>query len=286
MEECLGRFVEALICQWPEKNVRVPVGTGFNTYLSVNEATEDARIWFHSWYRNAKFKESIGQTQEILDDLDAGDQQLLGYSFSQPRCHYRPKRNHVDFNDIIGRSAPSLSPARLENFDSWVVQQDEDGRDRSDLKSLLGRLLSESSGRYEQLYAIDLVKSFDSVDNSAEGRLSGSPNALKPLLEEHLTRCKTHVDDVYQMIRHRLQVETSTARRLACGAKMWPRLSTTSLQQHLARGKVASLRDDWKSSLIEYRMAISNLQRAERLITCLGKDSELLSELGNPGHQG
>lgn len=73
VEECLSRFVEALICQWPEKNVRVPVGTGFNTYLSVNKATEDTRIWFHSWYRNAKFKESIGQTQEILDDLDAGD---------------------------------------------------------------------------------------------------------------------------------------------------------------------------------------------------------------------
>jgi hypothetical protein len=33
-------------------------------------------------------------------------------------------------------------------------------------------------------------------------------------------------------------------------------------------------------------MAISKLQRAERLLTCLGKESELLSELDNPGHQG
>ena len=285
-EECLDRFVDALICQWPQENVRDPVGTGFNTYLSVNEAVQDARIWFHSWYRNAVFKESIGQTQEILDDLDAGDQQLLGYSFSQPRYHYRPKRSHVELNDIMGRSTPSFSPVCLENFDSWVGRQDEEWGDRGELKSFLSRLLSKSSGRYEQRYAIDLVESFDSLHGRAEGRLSGSPEALKPLLEEHLTRCKNHVDEVYQTIRYRLQAEASTTRRLACGAKMWPRLSTTSLLQHLARGKVASLRDDWKRSLIEYGVAISNLQRAERLLTCPGKDSELLSELGNPGHQG
>lgn len=46
MEKCLSRFVDALICQWPEENVRDPVGTGFDTYISVNEATKDARIWF------------------------------------------------------------------------------------------------------------------------------------------------------------------------------------------------------------------------------------------------
>lgn len=285
-EECLGRFVDALISQWPEENVRDPVGTGFNTYLSVNEATKDARTWFHSWYRNAKFKEFIGQTQEILDDLNAADQQLLDYSFSQPRYRYRPKRSYVELNDIMGRSAPNFSAACLGNFDSWVGQQDEEWGDRGELKSLLSRLLTKSSGRYEQRYATDLVESFHSLHKRAEGILSGSPKVLKPLLEEHLTRCKNHVNEVYQTIRYRLQAETSTTRRLACGAKMWPRLSTTSLLQHLARGKVASLRDHWKRSLIEYGVAISNLQRAERLLTCLGKDSELLSELGNPGHQG
>ena len=285
-EECLGRFVDALICQWPEGNVRDPVGIGFDTYISVNEAMEDIRIWFHSWYRNARFKESISGIQGILDDLNAGDQELLGYSFSQPHYHYRPKRSHVDFNDIMGRPAPSFSPARLECFDSWIDQQDQDGGDRGELKSLLSRLLLKSSSGYDQRYAIDLMESFDSPYNRAEGRLSGSPKALKLLLEEHLTRCKNHVDEVYQMIRRCLEVETSTTRELACGAKMWPRLSTTSLLQHLARGKVAALREDWKFCLIEYGLAISNLQRVQRLLTCLGKDSELLSELANPGHQG
>ena len=286
VEECLGRFVDDLICQWPQENVRIPVGPGFDTYISTNKATENVRAYFRKWYRNAKFKESISRIQDILDDLDAGDQMLPGYSFSRPPYRYLSKRNHVDLSDIMGRSAPSLSPARLNNFDSWIGQQDEDERDRSDLGLLFSRIASKSSGRYEQLYAKNLAESYNSLHNRAECRLSGSPKALKPLLEEHLTQCKNHVNYVYQTIRHRLQAERSTTRRLACVARMWPRLSPTSLLQQLSHGKAASLRDDWKVSLIQYGLAISKLQRAERLLMCLRKDSELLGELGNPGHQG
>jgi len=131
-----------------------------------------------------------------------------------------------------------------------------------------------------------LGKSFDSLRGSAEKRLSASSEMLKPLLKHNLTLCETHAKDVYITICRCLQTETLITHRLACGAKMWPRLSTISLLQHLAGGKEASLRDDWKGSLIEYGLAISNWQRAERLLKCISNSSELLSELDNAGHQG
>ena len=278
--------MDALICQWPEENVCDPVEIDFNTYIHVNEAMKDIRMRFHHWYRNAKFKEYIGEIQEILDDLNAEDQELLGYNFAQPHYQYCQKQNHITFSDIMGRSAPSFSPVCPEKFDTWVGKQDEKTGNRDELQSLLSRLLSKASGGYERRYASDLVKSFDSLPSSAEGRLNGSPKTLKPLLEDHLTRCKKHVDGLYQKIRRRLEAETSITREIACGAKMWPRLSTVSLLQCLARGRVTSLHDDWKSCLTEYGVSISNLQRAQRLLTCLGKESELLSELANTGHQG
>ena len=285
-EECRGRFVDALICQWPKENVCDPVDIDFNTYIYVNDAMKDIRVCFHRWYHNARFKEYIGKIQEILDDLNAADQELLGYSFAQPHYRYCQKQNHIAFSDIMSKPAPSLPPICPGKFDTWVGKQDDKTENRSELQSLLSRLLSKGSGGYERRYARDLVKSFKSLPSSAEGRLSRSPKKLKPLLEEHLTRCKKHVDGLYQIICHRLEAQTSTTRQIACRARMWPRLSTISLLQCLARGKVASLRDDWKSCLTEYGVAISNLQRAQRLLTCLGKAPELLSELANPGHQG
>ena len=285
-EGCCGRFVDALICQWPKENVCDPEDIDFNTYICVKAAMEDIRICFQGWYRNARFKEYIGEIQEILDCLNAEDQALLGYSFAQPHYQYFQKQNHIAFSDIMGRSAPSLPPLCPEKFDTWVGKQDDKTGSRTEFQSLLLRLLEKASGGYERRYASDLEKSFISLPSSEEGRLCRSPKTLKPLLGKHLTRCKKHVHRLYQIIRRCLEAGTSITRQIACGARMWPRLSTVSILQCLARGKVASLRDDWRFCLTEYGVAISTLQRAQRLLTCLEKESELLSELANPGHRG
>ena len=286
MEKCLGAYVDALICQSHEASVHNPAGGDFDTYILVNEATEDARTWFQSWYRNAKFQKYVGQLQKVLDDLVAPDENLPLYFYSQPYCRYSSKLNHIDFDDLLRRPAPSLSLARLENFDPWIDEQPEAQEGHSKLKSLLIRLLAECPSGYEQRYAIDLMKSFGSLHETVDVKLNGPTEALKPLLESHLRLCKGHVDHIYKMICHCLQEEVSFTRQLACAANMWPRLSTISLLQNLAGDKVVTLPDEWKGALIEYGLAISHLQRAERLLARLGDDLELLSELSNPGHQG
>ena len=111
MRERVSHFVDALIYQWPKANVCAPVGVDFNVYISVDEAVMNTRVWFQSWCHNAKFKEFIGQLQGILDNINAGDHKLLGYTFSQPDYHCCPNRSHVNFDNIMGRSAPSLPPA-------------------------------------------------------------------------------------------------------------------------------------------------------------------------------
>lgn len=285
LDDCLDDFVDGLVCQWPVENIRVPIGAQLNIYISLKEATDSARTWFQNWYQNAKFKESIGEIQEILNGLISGDQKLQGYFISMPQYFYQPKQSHVIFGDIASRPAPKLFQASRRNFDSWVGEQDEDRAEHDKLKSLLARLLSESPGGFEKQYAMDLLKSFDSLSGSAETRLIKSSEELKQPLTEHLGWCQKHADTVYQIICHCLQEETSITRRLACRSKMWPRLSTTSLFHHLI-GESASLRDDWKSCLVEYGVAVSNLQRAERLLASIGNNVELLNELGNPGHQG
>ena len=284
-EGFVSRFVDALTCQWPAADIRGPVGTDFGIYISIDKAVKEAQTWFRRWYCNARFKEFIGATQDIIANLTVGDQALVEYSFSEPDYHYDPKQSYVKLSDIMERSAPLLCSAAAENFDSWICQENPDRVNRSELKSLLARNLPKSLGRFQDRYKIDLLGSFNSLLDCVEHRLSGSPYALKALLENHLKLCKSHVDDIGRKIRQCLQAEASILRRLACGAKVWPRLSTTALLQCLANDKVASVQEDWKDTLIAYGIAISNLQRTERLLACIGKDSELLSELSNPGHQ-
>ena len=283
---CVKTFVDALIKQWPTVDVDNPTSIDVSTYISTEEATEDVRTWFQSWYRNAKFKDYIDRAQVILDNIMVGDHSLVEYSFSKPTYNYSHKRGFVNLEDIMARPAPNLSPAPFEDFGAWAVQQQsEDDVDHKKLDVFLEDLLSKSTVGFEQRYANDLLQSFESLRSIADIKLSGSSKGLKRLLKFHLTRCIKHVKSVYHMICASLQAELSVSRRLACNSKMWPRLSTTSLLQHLAVGKVSRLRDDWRDSLITYGLAISTLQRAQRLLICEENGLELLNELKNPGHQ-
>jgi hypothetical protein len=224
--------------------------------------------------------------QELLNKLNADNQRLTRYSFTRPIYCYRPKQNHVDLNDLMERSAPTLSAANPVNFDSWIGQRNENESDRSDLMKFLSHLTSRASGRrYEYRYAKDLAESSKSLDSCTECKINGSIEALQPLLEKYMTQCRKHVDDVYHTIRHHLRSEKATARQLACKTNMWPRLSVTSLLRQLAYSQTASLRDEWKHSLVKFGESISKQQRAQRLLACCEDESELLAELDNPGHQ-
>ena len=286
VERHLCDFVDVLIRQWPIQNVREPDDHDLSTYISVKQATDKANIWFDRWFRNAAFQDFITRTQCVMNDLIADDQIPATYLYSQPQYHSTPKQGHVTLDELLGRSAPRTSPAPLEIFDSWMCQPHTDRADHRKLDSLLERLSEPSSG-HEKQYAMDLVKSSDSlrIHNGTNSKLAYSPKAFQPILEEHLVACKNYVDDTYHTICHFLQVESSITRRLACRSKMWPRLSQVSLLQLLSRGRINSLPNDWKVCLVEYGRAISLMQRAERLLTCIGSSQDFLNEIHNRGHQ-
>lgn len=286
VKECLDIFANAFIYQWHQSNVSCnSVDTLLNIYIFVKKITENAQIWFQSWYCNVKFKEYINKAQNILNNLNVEDQKLLLYFFLQFNYHYCLKQSHIEFHDIMRKSAFSLSSTHLENFDFWISQQVKDEKNHDKLKSLLDHLKSKSLDHHEQWYVIDLLKSFNSLHDSADDRLSKSSKTLWSLLKQHLTLCKNHVNNVYQMICNRLQKESFMMHWLACWAKMWLRLSIISLLEHLADDRIMFLHDNWKSTFIEYEVVISNLQRVKRLFTCIENNLKLLSELSNLSHQ-
>ncbi|MCJ1386871.1 hypothetical protein MMC17_009999 [Xylographa soralifera] len=281
-------FVSALVSQWPRVDLREPGGAEFSTYISVKEALSDAQIWFEGWHRNSKFAETINNMQDVLNCLEAKDHNLITYFFPYPPCNPYQKKIYIDYDDLMTRSAPSLPSIRLEHFAAWVGPQDYSRKGSDKLKTFLLNLKSISSRSFEQRYADDLWKSYLKFVNfraDAEPKLLGSKRELKILFEENLKLCKNHVSDLHTRIHDCLRVETLLTRRLACTATMWPRLSTGELLQHLAGAKRFTLREDWKKCLTEYGVAITNLQRAERLLLATGDDSDLLKELSNQGHQ-
>jgi hypothetical protein len=186
--------------------------------------------------------------------------------------------------DLVRNLAPHHPFTDQNPFASWVVRGSGGSGgspEHNKLKDLLDDLLSRCCSTHERKYAEDLLKSFAALQKDTSIRLEPPPEMIS-LLEAHLAGSEHEVTNTYQSICSQLQ---SGAHSLIRTTKMLPRLSSTSILSHLASARAAALPTDWKKSFVCYGLSVATLQRAGRLLAAAGNETDLLSELVNPGHQ-
>jgi hypothetical protein len=154
------------------------------------------------------------------------------------------------------------------------------------LNGLPGLLLSLSNlarGGYEKDYINDLQGSFDAFEKQSL-ILTASPAEIKAKLQEHNENLKLHVTQLHRTLCFHLQLPTNLAEEVAHRASMLPRLSPSIILSRLSRATLTTLSEDWKKVIVQYGLAVAELQRAGRLLACVGNKADLVSELANPGH--
>jgi len=194
---------------------------------------------------------------------------------------YLIKQTHVDFANLFANSSPRLRSAAQANFDGWIATQAKDTSNGTKLKDLLDGISSQLSSTHEHRYIDDLINSYRSLQKTSTEKLS-HPFRFVPLLKAHLNEAQQHVSTVFEEIGRYL----FKGQHQAVGkARLLPRLSQLSILSHLASDKIANVPLEWKKCFVDYGLAITTVQRAERLLAAAGSRSDLLAELQNPGYQ-
>ena len=115
-------------------------------------------------------------------------------------------------------------------------------------------------------------------------------------LEEQLTtyrkHCKAVADSIYDTMESAAMRSVLGYRKihfpnrdLNSPPSLWPRLSPRLFLENLSRHGWRTVSEDWKQILIWYGVALTQLQRAERLLDATSRHTTLLKELCNLGHQ-
>lgn len=273
-----------LISQWPTKHIVTPTGTDCGTYIRLDNAMEHAKVQFESWHSNSELKKYMTEVQTVLNGVMADDPNIEFYSFLRPPYSHQPKKTHITFEDITSGQAPVLPQANFIDLDRCIGPNQQKAKINTGVKALLEAISKNFIGGFESQYTDDLQRSFHATSADRPFKLTASLESLRPLLALYRQEASAHVNDIYQELCRHLQ-KTSAVPGIACSMDMWPRLSPTALLHNLASFKAKNLRNDWKHALVNYGIAITILQRAERLTLRIGDEVELLSELINPGHE-
>ncbi|KAK1990734.1 hypothetical protein LX36DRAFT_737974 [Colletotrichum falcatum] len=281
-------LIKYLESQWPcqkpiitPKHVDTPL---WHEYIRVNAATSSFEALFETWYDNLQLKNYIQEIARHIPSRIATKylpEPLL--TTVESECSRRPRFISEDamFRDSI--------PPSVALHESWIVQYESvHKRQRRDcrLPSLLSSLCKKSSGEYQRNYVEDLESSFIALQ---QRQLADDCKSLSQYTEEILAKYvqtwKNHVQKL--QISAVLGLQGSKSAESAteiCDCFQRPRLSVSSLLQRLNHVHRDLTPGAWKEFLTHFGVAITQLQRAERMLASLGDSAALINELQNPGH--
>lgn len=243
---------------------------------------------FEDWRKNLEFQTYIQDIQEALEALPRPSPSSFPapYYIPNQKNRYQNTRSYLAIEDLLQNPAPELQLPQDE-LEHLVITADQLATDAgtSKLKYLLTKLSRSATGHYQKMYVKDLQKSHNAflANTTANAQLipGSSPYAT---LKKHLEQCRQNVDSLYKKICSRLITSNVPLYESAHQASLLPRLSPSILLRLLARFNPVALSVEWKAALTCSALAITSMQRAERLVACGKKESEILNELTNQGH--
>ena len=269
-----------LVRQWPCASLRIPTNMHLPT-LSLNQAKSRVMGLFREWERNKLFEEHISIVQGVLSRQRLGIEMMPVYHFESCIATPRPRPVAVTLRDLVRRDVPDL-PNPCGSLEVGTKEK-ENIRDGGRLQSVVLSLREESTG-WEQTYACDLQNSLEALHDQP-----GAPTAKIPTVMHSLIRyrdtCQSYMAEVFRSIRHCLEdAGSDRAQSLVKLSGLHPRITPTSLLKLLL---TLNSSDPWKRVIVQFGVAITMLQRAERLHACaLSKnEADFAREFENTGHQ-
>jgi hypothetical protein len=293
----LDKWTEALEAQWPCEVPSTPIdnkSAQFSSYIDITNAMKDCKALFKAWFENDQFLQYIRRINTTLEQQQVSPLYIPQYSFITPAYSLRSRQGFISIDDLFDCSFPFVPIFRPENAPDLLSPITGSSETTSRLSTLLCVFEARSRSNFERNYAKDLRDSQLSLRNCGPGyNLLSNEEEIKEILSEHLETCKDHAKKVYEAIISAFTSPTQSNASavwaqgfptIAATARQWPRLSPVFLLQQLARGRWEKISQGWKGCIVHYAVALSDLQRAERLMKLSGKKTDLIKELQNPGH--
>ncbi|KAF6803347.1 hypothetical protein CMUS01_15112, partial [Colletotrichum musicola] len=288
--EAVNGLVTCLKSQWPCRMPTVPSNHEqwpfWNKYVNISAALPSIQLRFKEWHDNMLFVQYLERIAKNVPQKKTGTKwpsSLLITTVWVPSTVSR----FVSADSSFERSAPPPLARSQQALSSKALSVFREGEYR--MPELLKRLRGGAQSVYELRYVEDLDASYQAMQR---GGATGSNAATsgpdkRDAIAENLRRCRVEVTRQYNAIVEAvLSLETGHALKMAeiCDLYSRPRISPTLILQRINKDNIKKTSVEWRQRIADYGIALTQLQRAERMTACQNDPAALENELRNPGH--
>jgi hypothetical protein len=306
-DQAIRAFVNHFSQQWPRAVPSSPSSQDITRYINVLTAIPQVLTKFQNWYRNRQFSDYIQKTYQLLLQQDVRAVVMPPPPLPNYGVLWKVRGTegmnisfHVD--DIFAASPPNIAWDSVNNTTKsslippsepelpFNVQHTpvESGRNKGSLEQLCGDLQNLAQSKCEGDYVRDLRDSCASLDGLQISGLRSfqawSSDDTRKIFQEYLDNCKNYFSTLNQELDRVVEAQGSLSNWVGLRVQHSPRTSQTFWLSQLHRDRFEMLPESWKSTIIAYGLAVTQLHRAQRLFVLSTKPADLMEELGHVGH--
>ncbi|PKS12562.1 hypothetical protein jhhlp_000770 [Lomentospora prolificans] len=282
----------------------------WQVYLHSQEAIrvvhEHNQVWFDN-YNLYQYLSEIAKNITTSRMRSSASIPVLSSSASNQLPWNEHRDGFVGETDVFNCLPPNLEDVKRHIPDPSLPLKTApmDGVKAVVPTSLLGDLIeklgSMASANFEKDYISALQQSAGSLELVTHNRPHGGHTEdMLQLLLVHLDRCKEYEELLYASLHgaivnymaSRTHLEQSLLGTMAvsntgsCLASHHPRVGPSFFLRFLSRNRWKSLSIGWKQCIVQYAVAVTHVQRAERMVSAAQSNDfvAVSSELNNCGH--
>ncbi|TGJ81237.1 hypothetical protein E0Z10_g7524 [Xylaria hypoxylon] len=284
-------LAEHLLRLWPRETLPAldNVDQKVSSYVKLTGVEWTVRQQFKAWFDNLCLVEYLQAIEKALScfsqsPLILNQPEMVASTHAATNSSIPP---FVSVRDLFAGPAPTLSTMSPELDPAPSSMSPELDPAPSSMSRLVGLLdvlkKTDAQSRYQVSYIEELqtsMRSLQEQENTPDLNVRYSYPVT--ILRQHLNECKRNVDELFL----RLVTEGLAAQNSVTGLWHGPRLSPLLLLQQLSNKAWKALSPDWRVCITRYGLALTALQRAERLFRAASStsDDDFVKELNNIGH--
>jgi hypothetical protein len=294
-DQAIKALTSVLESQWPCTNPTTPNTAVINKYTQVSAVMTGISAKFKAWFDNRRSVEYLNQLSAALSQKN-----VIGISVPSYAITFPAKRNTVgnasrfyNTKGVFDMAPDTITCSKLiappePSFSAQLAtQQDDATQMKSRLEILCQALQSYASSACEKEYVGNLCASCASLEQRDGGVPlldTSSISNIQVILSEYLEACEEYLAYLKHALLQAVESNGSLSDQIDVRTQHSPRISPTFWLAQLHQDRFGMLSKHWKSAIIEFGLAVTQVHRAQRLIAVSNKPVDLAEELRHVGH--
>lgn len=146
---------------------------------------------------------------------------------------------------------------------------------------------TNSSHITDRIFGDDIERSIEALKALSVSKVPSVVGFSVSEIENYKSQCKTHLETFFDKILQYISQNASNLYQLQQKSGISPRLTPTSFLSLIATSNHLKISSSWRDLLVQYGVALTMLQRAERLerFAKLNDVAAFYREIENRGHE-